>query len=93
MFYLELGWLSFLTSLSEAKKQYARLQVPVPLVYGDRDRSSSEERTESRDLLNLKKYVELTDTAVSSRRWQSHSKLSRTTSLLEMSNKTAMKSV
>ena len=62
MFYLELGWPFFLTSLSEAKKQYARLKVPVPLVYGDRDRSSSEERTESRDLSNLKKYVELTDT-------------------------------
>ena len=62
MLYLELGWPFFLSSLSEAKKQYRRLKVPVTLVYGDRDWSSSEDRLESRDLLNPKKYVELTDT-------------------------------
>jgi pimeloyl-ACP methyl ester carboxylesterase len=62
LFYLELGWPFFPSSLSEAKKQYTRLKVPVTLVYGDCDWSSSEERLESRDLLNPKKYVELTDT-------------------------------
>jgi len=49
-------------SWSEAKKQYAKLKVPVTLIYGDRDWSTSEERRESRELLNPKKYVELTNT-------------------------------
>ena len=49
-------------SWTEAKKQYALLQTPVTLVYGDHDWSSSEERTESRALLNPKKYIELENT-------------------------------
>ena len=50
------------SSWSEAKKQYAKLNIPVTLVYGDHDWSTSEERLESRDLLNPKKYVELENT-------------------------------
>ena len=46
-------------SWTEAKKQYALLQTPVTLVYGDHDWSSSEERSESRALLNPQTYVEL----------------------------------
>jgi pimeloyl-ACP methyl ester carboxylesterase len=53
---------SHFNSWSEAKKHYVSLTVPVTLVYGDRDWSSLEERRESRNLLNPKKYVELTDT-------------------------------
>lgn len=49
-------------SWAEAKKQYALLQTPVTLVYGDHDWSSSEERSESRALLNPKKYIELENT-------------------------------
>ena len=49
-------------SWTEAKKQYALLQTPVTLVYGDHDWSSSEERSESRALLNPKKYIELENT-------------------------------
>ena len=48
-------------SWTEAKNQYRELKVPVTLVYGSRDWSSKEERGESRDLLNPKKYVELRD--------------------------------
>lgn len=50
------------SSWSEAKKQYAKPNIPVTLVYGDHDWSTSEERLESRDLLNPKKYVELENT-------------------------------
>ena len=49
-------------SWAEAKKQYAKLKIPVTLVHGDHDWSTSEERFESRDLLNPKKYVELENT-------------------------------
>jgi pimeloyl-ACP methyl ester carboxylesterase len=49
-------------SWTEAKKQYALLQTPVTLVYGDHDWSSSEERSGSRALLNPKKYIELENT-------------------------------
>ena len=53
---------SHFDSWLEAKKQYAKLTVPVTLVYGDRDWSSIEERGESRNLLKPKRYIELTDT-------------------------------
>ena len=49
-------------SWTEAKKRYALVQTPVTLVYGDHDWSSSEERCESRALLNPKKYIELENT-------------------------------
>ena len=52
---------SHFSSWSEAKKQYAKLKTPVTLVYGDHDWSTSEERRESRDFLNPKKYIELED--------------------------------
>ena len=52
---------SHFSSWSEAKKQYAKLKTPVTLVYGDHDWSTSEERRESRDFLNPKKYIELKD--------------------------------
>ena len=52
---------SHFSSWSEAKKQYAKLKTPVTLVYGDHDWSTPEERRESRDFLNPKKYIELED--------------------------------
>ena len=49
-------------SWTESKKCYAGLELPVTLVYGDHDWSSSKERNESRGLLSPQKYVELEDT-------------------------------
>ena len=49
-------------SWTQSKKCYAELKVPVTLVYGDHDWSSSKERNESRGLLSPQKYVELEDT-------------------------------
>ena len=49
-------------SWAQSKKCYAELKVPVTLVYGDHDWSSSKERNESRGLLSPQKYVELEDT-------------------------------
>ena len=49
-------------SWAQSKKCYAELKVPVTLVYGDHDWSSSKERNESRGLLSPQKYIELEDT-------------------------------
>ena len=49
-------------SWTESKKCYPELNVPVTLVYGDHDWSSSKERNESRGLLSPQKYIELEDT-------------------------------
>ena len=49
-------------SWAQSKNCYAELKVPVTLVYGDHDWSSSKERNESRGMLNPQKYVELEDT-------------------------------
>ena len=49
-------------SWTESKKHYAKLRVPITLVYGEYDWSSSRERSESRALLNPQNYVELEDT-------------------------------
>ena len=44
------------------KKQYAELEVPVTLVYGECDWSSSRERSETRALMRPQHYVELENT-------------------------------
>jgi len=46
-------------SWAESKKEYGQLKVPITLIYGDHDWSSSEERKESRALLRPKKYIEI----------------------------------
>jgi pimeloyl-ACP methyl ester carboxylesterase len=49
-------------SWTDAKKQYAELEVPVTLVYGECDWSSSRERSETRALMRPQHYVELENT-------------------------------
>ena len=49
-------------SWTDSKKQYAKISVPITLVYGEYDWSSPRERGESRALLRPQNYVELEDT-------------------------------
>ena len=49
-------------SWTDSKKQYAKISVPITLVYGEYDWSSPRERGESRALLSPQNYVELEDT-------------------------------
>ena len=49
-------------SWTDSKKHYPELEVPITLVYGEHDWSSSEERSKTRALLGPQNYFELENT-------------------------------